>query len=370
MRREEESMADKYLVRYRTRFFFSSPRHRVVDPLWPADNETRKQMKSILGNALLLVAFVFFCLVFFFSCFVWPWLDGCCWWTKRAAPRLRQCGAISEKRPPGSRPLTHASCLFLFPTHPRLFFFSSSSYLHPFSIYIYIMCTFTEPVLFYYFVITAATVAAAAAWINGFDPSLSFSCFCFFFSSFIWSIFLNIIIALSLLGSLVLDGGRRWCWSGQDQKQRNRRRRGWRRWRTNARTATRLVHNGLWRHLCPLSDLDRFPLENHLSTDSGSGSWPTTAAVTQPRLSSRTAIFVVVVCGIDDGGVFCIGDDSPRTSTTTAALTLDLDQSTKRSRCCPSTGRRFSAPLWPTIGPWPAVGTGSSRLDCLHEWQQ
>ena len=66
MRREEESMADKYLVRYRTRFFFSSPRHRVVDPLWPADNETRKQMKSILGNALLLVAFVFFCLVFFF----------------------------------------------------------------------------------------------------------------------------------------------------------------------------------------------------------------------------------------------------------------------------------------------------------------
>ena len=66
MRREEESMADKYLVRYRTRFFFSSPQHRVVDPLWPADNETRKQMKSILGNALLLVAFVFFCLVFFF----------------------------------------------------------------------------------------------------------------------------------------------------------------------------------------------------------------------------------------------------------------------------------------------------------------
>ena len=59
-------MADKYLVRYRTRFFFSSPQHRVVDPLWPADNETRKQMKSILGNALLLVAFVFFCLVFFF----------------------------------------------------------------------------------------------------------------------------------------------------------------------------------------------------------------------------------------------------------------------------------------------------------------
>ena len=91
---------------------------RCGRPITRRENKWNRFLEMLFCS-LLLFSFVWF----FFSCFVWPWLDGCCWWTKRAAPRLRQCGAISEKRPPGSRPLTHASCLFLFPTHPRLFFF-------------------------------------------------------------------------------------------------------------------------------------------------------------------------------------------------------------------------------------------------------
>ena len=139
MRREEESMADKYLVRYRTRFFFSSPQHRVVDPLWPADNETRKQMKSILGNALLLVAFVFFCLVFFFLFCValtrWVLLMDEKGGATTATVWRHQRKTSSRFAPAHTRVLS-----FSFPDPPPSLFFSSSSYLHPFSIYIYILC--------------------------------------------------------------------------------------------------------------------------------------------------------------------------------------------------------------------------------------
>ena len=151
MRREEESMADKYLVRYRTRFFFSSPQHRVVDPLWPADNETRKQMKSILGNALLLVAFVFFCLVFFFLFCValtrWVLLMDEKGGATTATVWRHQRKTSSRFAPAHTRVLS-----FSFPDPPpSLFFFFFFLPASVFYIYIYIMCTFTEPVLFYYF---------------------------------------------------------------------------------------------------------------------------------------------------------------------------------------------------------------------------
>ena len=112
----------------------------------------------------------------------------------------------------------------------------------------------------------------------------------------------------------------------------------------------RMGGRGFWyaRNQCSFNLFDFWPFFLFFGfCRTGSGSWPAAAAtVTQLRLS-WTAIFVV-------DGCFCVRDNCLRTTTTTttAALTLDLDQSAKRSRRCPSTGRRFSAICELQIGNW------------------